>query len=59
MYKNIETFKYHLRHTCHNNKQKLEMTSVSAADKMITHLGGAGQDLVKCEMQEMSGHDDN
>ena len=24
VYKNIETFKYHLRHTCQNNKQKLE-----------------------------------
>ena len=49
VYKNIETFKYHLRHTCHNNKQKLEMS-----DKVIT-LGGQE---VKCELQEESGHDD-
>ena len=54
VYKNIETFKYHLRHTCHNNKQKLEMSP----SKMST-LGGE-QNLVKFEMQE-SGipHDDD
>ena len=56
VYKNIETFKYHLRHTCHNNKQKLEMSP----SKIMSTLGGGEQNLVKFEMQE-SGvpHDDD
>ena len=53
VYKNIETFKYHLRHTCHNNKQKLEM---SPSKIMST----GEQNLVKFEIQESGApHDDD
>ena len=38
VYKNIETFKYHLRHTCRNNREKL--------DKVGGDVAGPGSRIV-------------